>query len=475
MKYFNYKVLVLLLLIATSACDNELEELNENDNLPTESRPGLVLPSVVFTTAEALTTSAWRFTDQVMQYHTVSDFVNFNIYDFTPGATNGVWDELYLALGNVQLMEEGSREEGLEAYLGASLVLRAYVGATLTELWIDAPFSEAGLGLEGNVQSTYDDQQSIYTEVLSLLDQANTIFAASPTFVQDGDVLYNGDVVKWQKLANSLRLRYLLRLSNVSSINADTEIATIISDPTNFPIFEDASDNAVYDYTGVSPSIPGILNLTSLADLTVFNEAYVDYLQSVGDPRLDFFARKPTNDPDGPHVGIESGIIDPSNQRDDVSASRLDLFFDNPGLKDFTFMSFSEVAFIRAEAALNGWTSDDAQSYYETGVTANMSFWGLTLPAGYFTQAEAEWNGTLERLMTQKWVSFYNTASIESWGEFKRTGFPTLVPGPANVTSDVVPTRFLYPLSEQSLNSANYNQAASRIGGDNNTAQHFYQ
>lgn len=475
MKIFKTKILTIFLMLIAFGCSDSLTDLNVNDNVPTEADPSLLLPSVIFTGTDILSTSAWRHTDQIMQYHTISDFANFNIYDFTPGATADVWNELYKALGDVKLMEESAQSDGDEAYLAAAYVLKAYYAATITELWLDAPYSEAGEGLADNLQPAYDTQEAIYTDVLALLASANTIFATEPSFVRGGDVLYGGDPLLWQKFANSLRLRYLLRLSNVSSINAAIEIASIIEDPTATPVFEELSESAVYDFSGTSPDIPSILNLTSLADLTVFNEAFVDYLQPIGDPRLDFFARFPTNTPTGPHAGVESGILDPSNQRDDVSASRLDLFFDNPGLKDFTFMSFSEVEFIRAEAALNGWTSDDAQSRYQSAITANMNFWGLDVPTDYFTQADSQWNGTLERLMTQKWISFYNTGSIEAWGEFKRTGFPALVPGPANVTNGVIPTRFLYPLSEQSLNSTNYGAASSRIGGDNNTATPWYQ
>ena len=465
--------LVLMLLVL--GCSDRLSDLNDNENLPATSDPGLVLSSVVFTGADAMSTSAWRYTDQIMQYHTVSDIVNFNIYDFLPGTTSGVWDELFRALGNARLMESNARGEGDEAYLGAAYVLKAYYAATITELWIDAPYSQAGQGLSDNLQPGYDTQEEIYEDVLNLLESANVIFAEEPEFRRGGDVLYNGDPLMWQKFANSLRLRYLLRLSNVSSVNASERIAEIIENPQLTPVFEDPGEAAVYDFSGVSPDIASILNLTSLADLTLFNEAFVDYLQSVGDPRLDFFARTPTNDSLGLHTGVESGILDPSNFRDEASAARLDLFFDNPGLMDFTFMSFSEVEFIRAEAALKGWTSEDAQSHYESAVSANMSFWGLSLPDDYFMQTEAQWDGTLERLMTQKWIAFYQTGSVEAWGEFKRTGLPGLIPGPANVTGGVVPTRFLYPLSEQSLNGASYSAAASRIGGDNNTATHWYQ
>jgi hypothetical protein len=114
--------------------------------------------------------------------------------------------------------------------------------------------AEAGLGIK-NTNPAYDKQQTIYTNVLKDLKEANTMFAASAGFTAGGDVLFRGDVMKWRKLANSLRLRYLLRLSNRTEVNAPTEINAIVSDPTTYPIITNNSEAGVYDFTGVSPNI----------------------------------------------------------------------------------------------------------------------------------------------------------------------------------------------------------------------------
>jgi len=88
-----------------------------------------------------------------------------------------------------------------------------------------------------------------------------------------------------------------------------------------------------------------------------------------------------------------------------------------------------------------------------------------------------EWDGSMERLMEQKWIAMFMNNTLEMWGNHKRTGLPNLVPGPfaTTVTSGLVPTRVFYPSLEQSVNSSNYQAASSSIGGDNIIAKHWYQ
>ncbi|MEJ7913478.1 MAG: SusD/RagB family nutrient-binding outer membrane lipoprotein, partial [Chitinophagaceae bacterium] len=243
-------------ILVIASCTKKFEELNTNSNAPIENNPATLLPSVIFEPInDHITLQSW-LTDQIMQYYVRRNDNQLDAYDFATGSAffNAVWRQNYSAISNANDMITAARERGLGAYEAAGKTMRAFYFATNTELWIDAPGAEAGLGI-ANTNPAYDKQQVIYTNVLKDLKEANTIFAASSGFVAGGDVLYKGDVMKWRKLANSLRLRYLLRLSNKSEVNAPAEINTIVRDPGTYPIITNNNEAGVYDFTGTSPNI----------------------------------------------------------------------------------------------------------------------------------------------------------------------------------------------------------------------------
>jgi hypothetical protein len=98
-------------------------------------------------------------------------------------------------------------------------------------------------------------------------------------------------------------------------------------------------------------------------------------------------------------------------------------------------------------------------------VQASFEQWGVAMPADYFSTTQP-YDGTLDRIIEQKWFALF-FQGLEAWYDYRRTGLPELLPGPANVNGDRVPRRFLYPSTEQSLNADNYQAAVDRLGGDN--------
>jgi hypothetical protein len=194
-------VFVTMLLI--TSCTKNFEELNTNRNAPTENNPATLLPSVIFEPLnDHLTLQNW-LTDQIMQYYVRRNDNQLDAYDFATGSTffNAVWRKNYSAISNANDMIAAAQKRGLGSYEAAGKTLRAFYMATITELWIDAPASQSGMGIENTVPA-YDKQQTIYTNVLKDLKDANTTFAASSGFVGGGDVLFKGDVMKWRKFAN---------------------------------------------------------------------------------------------------------------------------------------------------------------------------------------------------------------------------------------------------------------------------------
>ena len=345
-----------------------------------------------------------------------------------------------------------------------------------------------------NIQPVYDKQQDIYPQVLTLLEEANTAFASDTQgFVLGGDILFDEDIMQWRKMANSLRLRYLLRLANQGSVNAASQINTMVSNPSTYPIIESNDEAAIYDFTGVSPNTSGFSLRTTLSGLSP-SVRFVNVLDGVDanddaddDPRLAFFASKPFGDGVNPYIGPFVGVLSGTTREvaqgtggnAELFASQFTSRFQKDrGLLDFVFISYAEVQFILAEARLNNWiTTSTAQSYYEAGIAANLAYWGITMPADFLTRGDVVWDDTLDTLMNQKWIAMFFNNTLEVWGDYKRTGVPNLVPGPlaTTVTNGLIPTRVFYPTLEQSVNATNYSAASSSIGGDIITAKHWYQ
>jgi hypothetical protein len=127
-------------------------------------------------------------------------------------------------------------------------------------------------------------------------------------------------------------------------------------------------------------------------------------------------------------------------------------------------MSYSELLFAKAEAALEGDISGDAQAYYEAAITASFDQYDLAVPAGYF---DAVGTATKENIMTQKWLALFGQG-IEAWTELRRTGFPVMPEADSRaifMNDGVLPTRLSYPSTEYSLNGAKVEAAAALNGG----------
>ncbi|MEM9992161.1 MAG: SusD/RagB family nutrient-binding outer membrane lipoprotein, partial [Bacteroidota bacterium] len=304
-------------------------------------------------------------------------------------------------------------------------------------------------------------------------------------FLAGGDPLFNGDAMKWRKLANALRLRYLLRISNQMGLEAAAQIQEIVANPADFPIMEGNADSGIYDFSGVRPDISDFSTqaITVVTGISMSEHLEENYT-GLGDPRVDYFFLLPQNNAEyAQHEGVPNGLTREAaqswNGNGDTNTSTLsERFISNPSSLDYTIMSFAEQQFILAEAAMNSWISaEDAATYYQAGIVANIEQWGLTASENYLNNPEVVWDGTMERLMEQKWWAFFWNNTIESWGEYKRTGLPNLEIGAlANtVTNGQVPTRIFYPVLEQSINPNNYQEATNRLGGDLITIPHWYQ
>jgi len=494
-----YLVFTAFSMFLLNACTKDFTEVNTNPNIPTKVTPNLLLSGVIKSAINEQVGQAWGTGNLLVQYTAKIQFVNEDRYLW--GEKNGIWNNVYGNMRNVQNIIDlaNSNSPVQQNYLGVALILKSWLFSMATDAYGDIPYSEATKAKTNGIYlPKYDTQEDIYTGLLADLKKANDILGTSTEAIS-GDILFAGSVVKWKKLANSLRLRLLMRLSKKKSVNADMQ--SILSNATLNPIMTSNDDNAELKYLADVPA-----NQWPLYDARVgsFDEIRVsktlsDRLSAINDPRLSVFGRPSQKSvvAGTPKIeGIPNGLGDVAALNYNggpQGVSRVGFSYaclvcndagQTPALPNVArgiIMNYSELQFILAEAAEKGMitTATTAQTYYTNGVQANFSYYAAMVPSSYginvtptpayYAQSAVAYTGTstekLEKIALQKWVSlFFN--GLEGWFDWRRTGMPAVVPGVDNLNNNKVPVRFIYPLSEQALNATNRAAAVTRQGAD---------
>lgn len=470
----------LLTIVFAAACTEDFEEINTNRNSPTTTQPNLILPGVQRDIMNSLVDETWSIGNTVIQHTAKNQFVNEDRYLW--GERNTIWNAVYDNMRDVNNILLLAEEDNLPNYKGVALILKSWLFSLVTDAYGDVPYSEALSGKEGVFFPKYDTQESIYAGILSDLEEANQLLNGA--FNISGDLIYDGNVENWRKLANSLRIRYLMRISGRRDVSA--ELSTIVNNPDQYPIFTSNDDHAVYTYLAESPDQFPLFTYR----IGSFNEfraskTLTDRLKATNDPRLFIFVR-PTpateatpSTADDQYVGIPNGMADVEaltyNGGPEFQSRIGPLYFEQAntplGLQvaKGVIMTYAELQFLLAEAAQKSLIGGDAETYYMNGINASFDFYGITPDAGYFTQPDVAYTGTqddlLEKIGTQKWISLF-FQGMEAWFEWRRTGYPVLAPAVDNQNNNIIPVRFIYPIIEQSLNSDNRAEAVSRQGED---------
>ena len=368
-------------------------------------------------------------------------------------------------------------------------IVKVMVGQRLTDLYGDVPYSEAGVGfLEGIVTPKYDKQQDIYASFFIDLEESYNQLNANGGTVT-GDLFYNGDIVKWKKLANTLRLRLGMRLSEIAPVEAEKQVKAAYANG----VFENNTDNTILKHGDIA--FNGDLSdyrgnglahaLTANANGDHFTSLLIDFLKDHDDPRLPMLATPKTSSgvnwggailpSEDLYVGVPAGVFQYEVFGGASATSGI-----QPYLKEnttpFLHVSYSETQLLLAEAALRSWIPGSVSDFYENGIEAGMkqlTIYGAADPAqsdidAYLTNHPLVSGTELEQISTQLWVT-YLFNSIEAYSNYRRTGYPILdaVTASDSGTGGVVPSRFYYPNDELQKNEANYLDALSRMGGTN--------
>ncbi len=447
-------------------------EINTNPNAPVEVEPSLLLRNVLWESGEKLSWEGFVAGSLLAQQVALIDFNNFDRHDLTGVQFGGnPWPILYTLLRDNEIILEKSRTIPTYGnYEGIALVMKTYLAGITTDLFGDVPYFEAVSGKNGVVQPAYDLQADIYKNTNGLLDNLDKAIIAlqnaAGTAPVEGDIIYNGDLNQWIKLANSLKIKYLLRMSDVENVSIALQT---IYDEGNY--IKNNADNGTFDFTNSQPN--NFRMATARAgDFQVFVMALTmeEILKDHNDPRIEVFFR-PTANNNAAYEGTLNGpntAIAPVNAGD-VSFGGT-VFRENSGDLDANFMTSFETSFLLAEAAERGLINADAKNLYEMGVSQAFDYWKTAAPADYLTIGKAAYglNNTnkLEQIATQKWIANIGNG-YESWIDWRRTGFPTLKTISASLNNDLLPVRMPYPNTEAALNTTNYNTAAANA--DNNS------
>ena len=524
------KKLVLFTLLGMSvnslvSCDNDLEAINVNEN-----SPEIVPTTTIFNGANRYlmtnTRDGWwsaRMSLPWMQYSSQNEYLNEDKYQYRDAQTTNGWVYLYRSANNfkdiIKRVEDPATASQMAAFgnpqnqIAASRIMLAYTFDNLVTHFGDVPYWSYGdknnpnfqaLQIDTYTAAKYTSQEEIYADLLKELKEASEQIVTSDKVFTAGDNIYNGDALLWKKFANSLRLRIANRLK-AKMPSAQSHISDAIASG----VFTSNADNAEHKFGTLdaegNPFWQTFFVGNARTDFFV-NQTFVDLLKgnkgTFGvDPRL-FEIVAPKGSSIGQvgagttevttdltlFTGMPYGMPDVDNFF--LQIANVNLFSSKyiKINKPETLMEYSEVEFILSE--LNGWS----QSNYVAGVRANMEKWGVS-QSNITAFLNSLPSANEENVLTQKYISLLSNAD-EAWNEYRRTGYPNssilLMPGQTgtkptgqtyvftplisgNVVANDLPARVRYPITQQTLNRENWNEASSRLSnGDEINSKLFF-
>lgn len=475
------------------ACTGDFEKINTPPTSVTTIDPGLILSKAQKDAAfaEGLEVPNSQYGSWI-QHWAGGAVVSSSRY--VEQSDNNVWDAHYTLIRNLaqirtDILKGKEGDPTGRTKLAIARIVEISVWQRLTDLFGDVPFSETALGsADVNTKPKFDTQESVYKQLISDLDAAAGQLNASDASFGTADFYFKGDVTKWKKYANALKLRLGMRIRY-----ADPALAQkTITEAMGQPLPESNTDNATIPTynNATNANVHPILNqwLAGSSDLRYLANTLVSQLSTTNDPRLPMIAQPSINSVKagapayrGMGVALTDALLT-AIVKDDYSTASQSTFFN----KDYSpaipcmVMSFSDVSFYKAEAALEGWGATEAQAegFYQAGVRAALAqapYNFTTVPAAF--EGELSFTGLskeqkLQKIGTQKWIQLFGR-SYEAFTEWRRMGYPVLTPGPnKGSTNGTIPRRTVYSSREALLNEANYNEAIGRLtSGDSYTSK----
>ncbi|MFN8254535.1 MAG: SusD/RagB family nutrient-binding outer membrane lipoprotein [Bacteroidales bacterium] len=488
----NFKIITILLVFfsSTVACDDKFGDINTDPLALSDIPDEYLFTKAVRQTFDCGNISLFqmRFASQYAHIY-VTNNENRAADGYKDFHTQDVYKEMYASLyiislryiNEVLLMTQpGGKHENPVRYAMAKIVACVNF-AHATDFWGDVPYFDGAMGSTGVLYPEYDSQEVIYHEMMNDLNSSIQVLqSADPSMGYVGaDPIYNNDFDKWIRFANSLRLRLAMRARFVDPDNSAVVITECMNQPLiesndqNFELKHEESENPEF----YSPWY----DLRKSMDWKM-SDKFTEWLKTTNDPRLTVLVDTAGFDE---YRGYMNGLNDQAfglTTWSDYSAPKEALY--SKSLSQFE-MTASEVWFLKAEAALFGLTTGDANLMYQTGIQLNLNLWNVSedeINTYMANEPEATLNGTTEnqfrQISTQMWIAFVPNFT-EAWSNIRRTGYP-VIPQRTDaaiyelgVTDGILPSRFKYSTTEY-LNNLNNLNAAIEIQGPDKIDTHVW-
>jgi len=487
------KAIILVLVSILSACTKDIQKLNVDPKHPATVPSYSLFTNAQHALVNTLTSSnvnlnIFRLIEQQWEETTYTDESNYNLK--SRAIPDNIWDNLYTTvLANFEQSKKTIPADVTDAAqqkneLAIVDIMQVYTYFYLVTTYGNVPYSQA-LDIKQPFPK-FDDAKTIYYDLLTRLDADIAVLKANETGASFGgaDLIYGGDPVKWEKFANTFKVKMGIVISDSDPAKATSTITTAIAGG----IFTSNADNAVFKYLAQTPNTNPIwvdLVQSGRQDF-VANSTIMSFLQPTSfpaDPRLPYYF---TVNNKGTYTGGDPGANVSFGGNSKPSGPLL-----VPGSigqvtnPDFPadLLDYAETQFYLAEAVAKALIGGSAATYYTNGVLASAEFWGvapadaaayLAQPNVAFATATAP-DGTalidLQKIALQGYLALYNRG-WDAWIFTRILDYPVF-PAPVSALSDF-PVRFTYPINEQNVNVVNYNQASTDIGGDVVTTKLFF-
>ena len=478
MKNILKSINILIVALLLASCSEDFLDVNTDPNNPVTVSPDLILPvalnysNILEQRDRGMNHLGNMFMANWSQSNGFSWYTDEFKYQVTSTFYARVFDYAYdtvLAQFNELVTLEGA-ENGY--YQAIGMIMESLHFQILVDTYGDIPYTEA-LARGGNATPAYDDGLAVYEGIMVDLSDAIDLISATAadgtiSAVQPGndDGVFGGDMDMWKRFANTIKLRILVRQSDMSGRDGyiQAEFDKIAAEGSGF-MNTDVTVNIGYGqitdqqnrfWNDLGQDVSGTNRLSN--DATCATPYALDRLTDTNDPRINYLFELP----DTGHLGVVQGLQDYGGTEFFTPALVSNI---GPGLlkspsQDGIIYSAAESYFNRAEAVLKGFISSDAKTMYEAGIQASFNYLGAGNASAYYSQVTPTvgWDNSsnkLEAIMVQKWLGLMGVNALQTWFDYSRTGYPSDLPVSLTATTADRPVRLLYPSSEITSNGDN--------------------